>query len=142
MTLRFLREYRANTTCSSNYCKGEPADSYKTCDKHRDYAREQFRQWRVLRKKQGLCIACDRRGYRGECRCLLHKGVNQAKCRAWMKKNKDWCAFRSAFERMWLKQEGICRYCRRGPAIPGRIACGGCSKRHAVFGAKYRAAQR
>lgn len=118
MTIRFLQEFRARSTCSS--CKRAPADGRKTCPTHLEKAKLQFRKWYQVRVAKGLCVNCDRRGYRGECRCLLHKGKNQMRCQVWVEKNKDWSAFKSAFERTFLKADGICVSCRRRPMVNER----------------------
>jgi hypothetical protein len=135
MTLKFLTEFRARTTCG--YCKRAPAEGRRTCPIHLEKAKFQFRKWAKLRVAKGLCLNCDRRGYQGECRCLLHKGVNQERCRMWSRVNSDWLAFKSAFERFWFKIDGICRYCRRVKLAKGSVAgCRSCLDRHRTHGGR------
>ena len=58
------------------WCKEAPALDRKTCPTHLAYAKARFRVWAEKRARAGLCLSCERKGYQGECRCLLHKGVN------------------------------------------------------------------
>lgn len=136
MTIRFLKEFWKKTTCQK--CKAAPAEGRKTCPEHLIYARLRFRFWSAARAKLGLCLSCDRRGYQGECRCLLHKGRNQQACRIWNRLNADWLAFRVAFEKSFLKLEGFCRVCQRRQSAAGRVTCRLCNARQREHNDRYR----
>lgn len=141
MTIKFLEEFRARSKCSQ--CKAAPAEGRKTCEKHLERAKLQWRMWCKRRIQKRLCIACDRRPYQGELRCLLHKGQNQAKCRAWVKANSDWCSFRAAFEALFLKLDRICIKCRRRPmAARSTRSCSRCLSRAVEHDRAWRLAAR
>src|SRR5258706_8244878 len=96
MTQIYIDEFKS--TGGGSTCKECNAPAEKSlCRAHLRLAAERFMSWVGQRRRQGLCILCQRRGQkligrdthreRRGVRCAFHRGINVERCRAWSATN-------------------------------------------------------
>lgn len=107
----FIKQFMRQFKCP--HCKAHKVPEKSLCQFHLAKARVYFQTWANKRRKEGLCIRCRRKSFKGYLRCRLHTEENRARCRAWMKihGHGQW---EKAKNQAYLT--GMCAYCRPAPA--------------------------
>lgn len=126
MTKFFINSFKKQNKCTR--CSSLPISARKLCPKHLAYARKRWIIFAAERKELGLCLHCNRKGYRGECRCSVHKKENQIKCRNWMAAHPE-CNKLGWNKCKAILDAGLC-LCKGHPPLPaGQKRCDNCRVR-------------
>ena len=129
MTLHFIEEFKKGNQCGQ--CK-KNAGAKSLCPEHLNKAKLRFRVWAATRKIQGLCLHCNRKGYKGQCRCYVHTLKNQIRCKEWYKLHG---AEKRQQELDKMAETGLCLKCSaHNPLRPGHQQCQACFDKHSIRG--------
>lgn len=125
MTKLFLKQYK-KLACYDCTVK---STKYSMCSVHLEKARDQFKIWSLTRRMIGKCIRCNRKSFKDQLRCSLHRLLSNQQCKSWHKKNKKHVADYTVARREYWRKQGLCFKCPQHRPLTDYLNCTECRAR-------------